>query len=86
MSVIAFPGDRRRIAPLKIDEVPAMLLYWRHLDAAITRGQTFEAKHLTQMLQCVAQDCEHVIRRINRKRTLRQAKSADLRAGRLADG
>ena len=63
MSVIAFPGDRRRIAPLEIDEVRSVLAYWRHLDAAISRGQTFDAKHLTQMLRCVAQDCEHVIRR-----------------------
>ena len=76
MSVTAFPGDRRRIAPLEIDEVHAMLAYWRDIDAAITRGQTFDAKHLTKMLRCVAQDCERVIRRINPKPTLRPAKSA----------
>ena len=29
MSVAAFPGDRRRIAPLEIDEVQTMLVYWR---------------------------------------------------------
>ena len=39
MTVTAFPGDRRRIAPLEIDEVQAMLAYWRDIDAAITRGQ-----------------------------------------------
>jgi hypothetical protein len=76
MNVIAFPGDRRRIAPLEIDEVRTMLDSWRHLDAAITRGQAFDAKHLTQMLRCVAQDCERVIQRINPKPKLRAPKSA----------
>ena len=74
MSVTAFPGDRRRIAPLEIDEVQTMLAYWRELDAAITHGQTFDAKHLNANC-CVAQDCERVIRRINPKRTFRPAKS-----------
>ena len=36
MTVTAFPGDRRRVAPLEIDEVQKMLAYWRELDAAIT--------------------------------------------------
>jgi hypothetical protein len=76
MSVTAFPGDRRRIAPLEIPEVQAMLAYWRDIDAAITRGQTFDAKHLTRMLRSVAQDCERVIQRINSKPKLRPAKSA----------
>ena len=76
MTVTAFPGDRRRVAPLEIDEVQKMLAYWRELDAAITRGQTFDAKLLTQMLRCVAQDCERVIQRFNSKPKLRPAKSA----------
>ena len=67
MSMTAFPGDRRRIAPREIPEVQAMLAYWRDIDAAITRGQTFDVKHLTRMLRSVAQDCERVIQRINRK-------------------